>query len=59
MAEDEPKAKKSKGLKYGSLENQILTSGNEAIEIGVKAGNINVTNPSKFVFGFRSGKALF
>lgn len=49
MSDDEGASavKRRKTVQYGSLEDQVQMSGKDAIDIGVKAGNINVTNQSK------------
>ncbi|XP_039269538.2 U4/U6 small nuclear ribonucleoprotein Prp4-like [Styela clava] len=35
-----------KTVQYGSIENRVGMSGEEAIQLGIKAGNINITNMS-------------
>ena len=42
---EEPPEKK-RIIQYGSLEGKVGTSGTEAIQKGMAAGNINITDPS-------------
>lgn len=49
--ESETPAKK-KNIQYGSLEGKVGESGAESIQKGVEAGNINISDPSKFIHSY-------
>ena len=48
MSDGEDVAVKKNVVQYGSLEGKVGASGAESIQKGVEAGNINISDPSKW-----------